>query len=41
MHHLFPSMSRMNPRRARPIVKQYCDAPGIPYEEARLEAAAR
>ncbi|MGH3924739.1 MAG: fatty acid desaturase family protein, partial [Pseudonocardiaceae bacterium] len=32
-HHLFPSMPRVNLRRVRPIVKQYCATHGISYEE--------
>ena len=32
-HHLFPNMPRNRLRRARTIVKPYCEAHGIPYEE--------
>jgi fatty acid desaturase len=35
-HHLFPSMPRVNLRRAQPIVRQYCAEEGIPYEETGL-----
>jgi fatty acid desaturase len=32
-HHLFPGMPRVNLRRARPIVRDYCLAHGLPYVE--------
>jgi len=32
-HHLFPNMPRPNLRRAQPIVREYCQARGIPYSE--------
>ncbi|MGH3758290.1 fatty acid desaturase family protein [Actinophytocola sp.] len=32
-HHLFPSMPRANLSRARPLVRAYCAAHGIPYLE--------
>jgi fatty acid desaturase len=32
-HHLFPSMPRVNLRRARPLVRAYCAEHGIPYAE--------
>jgi fatty acid desaturase len=32
-HHLFPAMPRVNLRRARPIVREYCAEHGIPYRE--------
>ncbi|MDN3297060.1 acyl-CoA desaturase [Streptomyces ficellus] len=32
-HHLFPSMPRVNLRRARPLVREYCAAHGVPYHE--------
>ncbi len=32
-HHLFPSMPRLNMRRAQAIVKQFCDERGIEYYE--------
>jgi fatty acid desaturase len=35
-HHLFPSMPRNNLRRARPIVRMYCQSQGIPYCETSL-----
>ena len=38
-HHLFPSMPRVNLRRARPIVKQYCAEHAIPYEEVPVWAS--
>ncbi|MGH3928214.1 MAG: acyl-CoA desaturase, partial [Pseudonocardiaceae bacterium] len=37
-HHLFPSMPRVNLRRVRPIVKQYCATHGISYEEVPVWA---
>jgi fatty acid desaturase len=35
-HHLFPTMPRSRLPDARPIVKEFCAARGIPYEEAGL-----
>ncbi|MEE6257174.1 fatty acid desaturase family protein [Plantactinospora sonchi] len=35
-HHLFPSMPRVNLRRAQPIVTRFCAEQGIPYEETGL-----
>ena len=35
-HHLFPSMARPHLRRARAMVKAYCEAQGIPYTETTL-----
>ncbi|MFC6014729.1 fatty acid desaturase family protein [Plantactinospora solaniradicis] len=35
-HHLFPSMPRVNLRKAQPIVRAYCAEQGIPYEETSL-----
>jgi fatty acid desaturase len=35
-HHLFPTMPRINLRRAQPIVSDYCRAHGIPYSECGL-----
>jgi fatty acid desaturase len=35
-HHLFPSMPRNNLRRARPIVRMYCQTQGIAYCETSL-----
>jgi fatty acid desaturase len=38
-HHLFPSMPTPHLRRARPIVKAYCDARGVTYTETGLVAS--
>lgn len=38
-HHLFPSMPRVNLRRVRPIVQQYCAEHGIHYEEVPVWAS--
>jgi fatty acid desaturase len=35
-HHLFPSMPRTNLRRARPVVRAYCERHGIAYCETSL-----
>jgi fatty acid desaturase len=35
-HHLFPSMPRPNLRRARPVVRAFCAARGIAYQESGL-----
>ena len=35
-HHLFPSMPRPNLRRARPIVRAYCDENRVSYTEVGL-----
>jgi fatty acid desaturase len=35
-HHLFPSMPRVNLRRTRPIVRQYCVEHGLPYVEVPM-----
>lgn len=40
-HHLFPSMPRVNLRRARPIVRRYCAAHAIPYAEVSLRESYR
>jgi fatty acid desaturase len=40
-HHLFPSMARANLRRARPIVREYCETNGIPYCEVSMLASYR
>jgi fatty acid desaturase len=32
-HHLFPSMSRPNLKKAQVIVKQYCHEMGVPFTE--------
>ncbi len=38
-HHLFPSMPRPHLRRARPLVKQFCDERGVPYTEVAARSA--
>jgi len=35
-HHLFPSMPRNNLRRARPIVRAYCERQGVAYCETSV-----
>jgi fatty acid desaturase len=35
-HHLFPSMPRNNLRRARPIIRTYCERLGVAYCETSL-----
>jgi len=35
-HHLFPSMPSVNLRRARPVVRAFCDARGVSYTETTL-----
>ncbi|MBW9207803.1 acyl-CoA desaturase [Mumia sp. zg.B17] len=35
-HHLFPSMPRVNLRRAQPIVRRFCERHGVPYTEVGL-----
>jgi fatty acid desaturase len=35
-HHLFPTMPRLNMRRAQPIIKQFCAERGIEYYETSL-----
>ncbi|MFI6041515.1 fatty acid desaturase family protein [Nocardia sp. NPDC051321] len=35
-HHLFPSMPRVNLRRAQPMVAQFCGEIGVPYCETGL-----
>jgi fatty acid desaturase len=35
-HHLFPAMPRVNLRRVRPIVRDYCHEHGIPYSEVSM-----
>lgn len=40
-HHLFPSMPRVNLRRARPIVREYCAEHAIPYCEVSMWASYR
>ena len=40
-HHLFPSRPRANLRRARPIVRAFCQERGIPYAETSLFGSYR
>lgn len=40
-HHLFPRMPSVNLRRARPIVREFCDERNVPYTETGLFAAYR
>jgi fatty acid desaturase len=40
-HHLFPTMPRINLRRARPIVRAYCAQHGISYTEVSIWASYR
>jgi fatty acid desaturase len=35
-HHLFPTMPRINLRRAQPLVRAYCDQRGIDYAQCGL-----
>jgi fatty acid desaturase len=35
-HHLFPTMTRSNLRRARPLVKQFCQDHGVAYSEVTV-----
>ncbi|MBC7629891.1 acyl-CoA desaturase [Aeromicrobium sp.] len=35
-HHLFPSMPRCNLKKARPIVRSYCEREGVDYMEVGL-----
>jgi fatty acid desaturase len=35
-HHLFPNMPRPNLRRARPLIRAFCQDHGLPYTEASL-----
>jgi fatty acid desaturase len=35
-HHLFPNMPSGNLKRARPIVKAYCEELGVTYTETSL-----
>ena len=35
-HHLFPSMPRVNLKRAQPMVRAYCARLGLPYHECSL-----
>ncbi len=38
-HHLFPSMSRPDLRRAQPVVRRFCEDRGIPYLETTPRAS--
>jgi fatty acid desaturase len=40
-HHLFPSMARPHLRRARPLIRAYCAAEGVPYTQTTLWQAYR
>jgi fatty acid desaturase len=40
-HHLFPSMPSVNLRRARPVVKAFCEELGVPYTETTLVGSYR
>lgn len=40
-HHLFPTMPRLNMRRAQPIVRQFCAERGIDYYETSLAQSYR
>jgi fatty acid desaturase len=40
-HHLFPSMPRVNLRRSRPLVKDFCERYGIPYVEVTVPESYR
>ncbi|WP_410173524.1 fatty acid desaturase family protein [Frankia nepalensis] len=40
-HHLFPSMPRPNLRRAQPLVRAFCDARGIGYQEVSALSSYR
>jgi fatty acid desaturase len=40
-HHLFPNMPRANLRRAQVIVRAFCGARGLPYEELSVLGAYR
>jgi fatty acid desaturase len=40
-HHLFPRMTRLNLRRARPIVKRFCEELGVPYHETSVPQTYR
>jgi len=40
-HHLFPNMPRPNLRRARPIIRQFCEDNGLPYSETSLLGSYR
>jgi fatty acid desaturase len=40
-HHLFPSMPRVNLRRVRPLVKDFCEKYDIPYAEVTVRESYR
>ena len=40
-HHLFPSMPRPNLRKARPVVRRFCERNGVPYVELSPLASYR
>jgi fatty acid desaturase len=40
-HHLFPSMPRVNLRRARPLVRDFCHKHKIPYAEVTVRESYR
>jgi fatty acid desaturase len=40
-HHLFPSMPSPNLRKARPLVRRYCEELGVDYLETGLIASYR
>jgi fatty acid desaturase len=40
-HHLFPSMPSANLRRAKPVVRAFCEEIGVPYHETGLIASYR
>jgi fatty acid desaturase len=40
-HHLFPSMPSVNLRRARPIVRAFCEQRGVRYTETTLIGSYR
>jgi fatty acid desaturase len=40
-HHLFPSMPSISLRRARPLVREFCERRGVPYVECGLVESYR
>jgi fatty acid desaturase len=40
-HHVFPGMPRVNLRRARPIVRDFCLSHGLPYAEVPVSESYR
>jgi fatty acid desaturase len=40
-HHLFPSMPRVNLRRAQPLVREFCLRNGLPYAQAGVAESYR